>query len=103
MSKKSIITEYETLCLICNKPAQCTHHVICGTSDRRLADEDGLTIPLCNSCHNMSNNSMHLNQSMNVLGHIIGQLAFEKEMVSQGMSKEESRKAFIKRYKKSRL
>ena len=28
-----------------------THHCIHGTANRRLADEDGLTVHLCMSCH----------------------------------------------------
>lgn len=31
--------------------ASDTHHCISGTANRKLADEDGLTVRLCRRCH----------------------------------------------------
>ena len=53
MGKPSIIQdENEQSCFLCG----CSywlerHHTWHGTSNRRLADEDGLTVKLCHSCH----------------------------------------------------
>ena len=69
-----MITDFEELCVICNKKATDVHHLIPGTSGRRLADEDGLTIPLCRECHDR----IHNDNKMLVLTKIIGQLAYER-------------------------
>lgn len=52
---KSIISN-SNFCYICGKPKEHIHHVIFG-SKRQLADQDGLTVPLCSSCHNAIHNS----------------------------------------------
>ena len=42
----------ETACYICGSVRNLEkHHCIHGTANRRLADEDGLTVWLCHSCH----------------------------------------------------
>lgn len=53
---KSII-DSTNYCYIC-KTYKCryvlandTHHCIGGTANRKLADEDGLTVRLCRRCH----------------------------------------------------
>lgn len=38
-------------CFICGQYASECHHALHGTANRRLADEDGLTVMLCHSCH----------------------------------------------------
>lgn len=38
-------------CYICGRPASDTHHMIHGTANKRLADQDGLTCRLCHACH----------------------------------------------------
>ena len=48
---KSIIHDEETCFLCgCTRDLQ-THHAWHGTANRRLADEDGLTVKLCPQCH----------------------------------------------------
>ena len=48
---KSIITDKEE-CYLCKCTVGLeTHHVWHGTANRRLAEEDGLTVPLCQTCH----------------------------------------------------
>lgn len=50
----------EDLCLICMRPATDTHHMIHGTANRKLADEDGLTCRLCHECHmNLHSTGVH--------------------------------------------
>ena len=55
MGSKSIITDNMDYCIVCGKPKQEIHHCIFG-SRRKLADEDGLTIPLCSFCHKVMHN-----------------------------------------------
>lgn len=70
-----MITEFDMYCLICGKPCyKDVHHLLCG-SDRRHADEDGLTIPVCRDCHTF----IHQNPKALVMSKIIGQLAYERE------------------------
>ena len=53
MRKEGIVTRYNSNCLFCGRPVEATHHLIGGTSKRKQSDQDGLTIPCCNDCHNM--------------------------------------------------
>ena len=50
---EGIVTEYDGICFLCGKPAECEHHLLFGAGIRKLAEEDGLKVPLCNDCHNM--------------------------------------------------
>lgn len=71
----SIITEYNSYCLLCGTPCyNDTHHLLCG-SDRKHADEDGLVIPVCRKCHAF----IHNHPQALVMSKIIGQLAYERE------------------------
>lgn len=104
---KSIIIqpEHKGYCCICGKPYVEEHHCFGGNANRRLADEDGLTLPLCPEHHNSGNMSVHMNKEMKVMSHMIGQLAYELEMVSTGQAKtkEEAKEMFRRRYGKSYL
>lgn len=99
------------------RPAECQHHLIFGTSNRKLADIDGLIIPLTNDEHNMSSKGtiyqIHGNPAAERLSKIVGQLAWERKYFldaldyateEEGFSKncaEEARKRFRQRYGKS--
>lgn len=72
-----MITEYNDFCIICNKPRMDMHHIFKGVKQRRLADEDGLVIPLCQE-HHTGNMSVHQRKELNILCEIIGQLAWER-------------------------
>ena len=97
-----MITKFDELCIICNKKATDVHHLIPGTSGRRLADEDGLTIPLCRCCHDQ----IHRDNKMLVLTKIIGQLAWERDYLIKKYElpfddlETECRVAFTERYSK---
>lgn len=89
--KKSIVTDYENICAICGKPKEATHHLIFGTGQRKLADEDGLTIPICNGCHNMQYTpfktaQIHDNSMAESLSKIVGQLAWEENDIAQELA-----------------
>lgn len=105
---KSILSEYNEkgmICPLCERnTATELHHLIFGrTGERDLADKDGILLNICHECHeNIHHNPYFCGQATG-MSKIIGQLAYEKEMVSKGMSKADARKSFIKRYRKSRL
>lgn len=101
---ESIITSDMEHCVICGSPIVAIHHAISGTSGRKLADEDGLTIPLCPKHHNMdSRESVHLCPTIAKWGKMVGQLAYEKKIVSEGHTEAEAREIFRRRYGKSYL
>lgn len=102
---ESIITDDTLHCIICGRDA-VQHHAISGTSGRQLSDRDKLTIPLCPKHHNMdSKESVHLNPVISKWSKMVGQLAWELEMVSTGQAKDknEARNKFRSRYGKSLL
>ena len=103
---KSIVTEYTGMSAFSGRPAECKHHLIFGGALRKLADEDGLYIPLTNDEHNLSNkgtvNQIHDNPAAEKLSKIAGQLAWEKHCIaSDGISEQEARERFRKRYGRS--
>ncbi len=52
MRKSIIQPESERKCFLCGCTRNLeTHHTWHGTANRRLADEDGLTVLLCDFCH----------------------------------------------------
>lgn len=46
-------THPQGLCFICGTPADHIHHCWHGFANRRLADEDGLTVTMCWQCHTL--------------------------------------------------
>ena len=88
-------------CEICGREAECTHHLIFGYSIRKLADQDQLTMDLCNDCHNMGRYRIHDNPVSEKLSKMLGQTKWELDRVAEGMSKEQARKCFIERYGRS--
>ena len=100
---KSIVTEYTNISAFSQNPRECDHHLIYGSGLRKLADEDGLTIPLTKREHNLGNDTekIHGNQAAEKLSKMVGQLAYEKEFYKKALGagkKDPAREAFRKRY-----
>lgn len=99
-----MITEYADYCILCNRPRTDIHHCVFGVGRRNLADEDGLTMPLCDSCHR----AIHQGK-MQTLSKIIGQLAWERDyLIKEGNfpfkdPNEKARESFRRRYFESYL
>ena len=89
-----MITEYSDYCIICGKPKTDIHHCVFGNAKRRLADADALTMPLCREHHEQ----MHNDKGMQVMSHIVGQLFYERNMCAHGLTPEEAREEFQRRY-----
>lgn len=83
-------------CSICGKPKEDIHHLVFGTANRKLSDEDKLCIPLCREHHEF----MHKNAT---ISRIIGQLMYERNKCAEGYSIEAARESFRLRYGKSYL
>ena len=107
---KSIVTEYTELSAFSASPRECDHHLIFGNGLRKLADEDGLILPLTNYEHNTGpiNERIHENVAAEKLSKMLGQEAWEEyhlseilaeiEDVTQEEIRAEAREAFRKRY-----
>ena len=78
---KCILTEYTELSAFSASPKECIHHLIPGNGLRKLADEDGLVIPLTNYEHNRGpiEERIHGNIAAEKLSKMLGQVAYEKE------------------------
>ncbi|MBD5392967.1 MAG: hypothetical protein HDR71_01590 [Lachnospiraceae bacterium] len=103
--KDSIVIDmkYADYDLIDGTPSVERHHIF-GGPNRKNADDDGLWVPLTYA-HHQGNMGVHNNKEMKVLMHIIGQLAYELELLSTGeaKTKEEAKEMFRRRYGKSFL
>lgn len=101
-----IITKYNGYCMFCGRPTTTQHHFLFGQGIRPLAEEDGIKGPACDNCHNMArkiSERIHDNSMAEKLSKMVGQLAWEKRKVAEGMTEDEAREAFRKRYKRSWL
>lgn len=78
------------------------HHCLMG-SDRDKADDDGLWVPLTKEHHTSGKVSAHTCNEMRVLLEMLAQVSYERDRCAQGMSKEEARETFRKRYGRSFL
>jgi hypothetical protein len=93
----SILTKYTNNCIVCGTPLANKefHHCVFGRGMRNLADEDKLVLPMCRICHE----ELHTKSSVAAeLSRICGQLAYEKALCEKGMSGEDAREQFRKRY-----
>ena len=94
-----MITDYRDYCVICLKPMSDVHHCVYGTANRKVADTDGLTMPLCREHHEM----MHNDKAMQMMSHIVGQLFYERNCCAAGYGVDAARESFRIRYGKSYL
>ena len=92
---QGIVTEYNEICIFCGRKAEAQHHLVFGTSGRKLSEKDGLKIPICNNCHNMGDKlcRIHDNPMAEQLSKMLGQAMFEAKIGS--------REDFRRRYGKS--
>lgn len=105
---KNIVTEYTELSAFSASPRECDHHLIFGSGLRKLADEDGLILPLTNYEHNTGpiNERIHDNVAAEKLSKMLGQLAYEKEYYRSALEalketdsdSDPAREAFRERY-----
>ena len=88
---ESIIKTVPGVCLLCGKTGPTEkHHLMSGTANRRLAEEDGLFIYLCPMCHQIVHMDPNVNRTTKAFAEKVWRDYY-------GKSKEE----FIKRYGKS--
>ena len=98
---KSILTKYTDNCMFCGRPTNEDHHFLFGFGIRNLADKDGVKGPACRNCHTTGwplSTRIHDNPMAEKLSKMVGQLAWEKHKVASGMTEEDAREAFRKRY-----
>lgn len=82
----------DNCCYICGQWASETHHCIHGTANRKLADQDGLTVRLCSRCHRLLHDKGNMDRELQ-------RIAQQKWMDHYGKTIDD----FIKRYGKSFL
>ena len=78
---RSIVTEYDSICFFCGKPAVEEHHLLFGNGTRQLAEEDGIKVPTCKDCHTIGVKMcrVHDNPMAERLSKMLGQAIWEKE------------------------
>jgi hypothetical protein len=73
---KSIISN-ERYCLVCGSPNICKHHIYGGVGRRKLSEKYGCWCFLCPRHHNMSNEGVHFNKTLDLKLKQQCQKAFE--------------------------
>jgi len=99
------------ICELCGNLAECEHHLIFGYSMRKLADEDHISLMLCNNCHNLAKHSedrIHGNSTAEKLSKMLGQMMWEKKYIEEAFEMatgetiaKEARSEFMNRYGRS--
>ena len=104
MAKKSIMGTQKGFCYMCFRytPTE-KHHIFGGTANRRLSEEDGLWVYLCQECHNIPPRGVHFNPYRREWLQKAGQRAYENNLIAKGMPPAEARAAFMQRYGKNYL
>jgi len=88
------IIQREPYCYFCGAESPLhVHHCLHGTANRRLADEDGLTVYLCPSCHSRLHDQG--------LGDRHLQIVAETEWIKHYADDETGIEKFIERYGKN--
>jgi len=88
------------MCEICgDRFASEEHHLIYGRAERKLCDEDGLTLNLCQVCHR----SIHIHGTAGMLSKMLGQALWEINALNDGVDQYEVRDKFRERYGRSWL
>lgn len=79
MKTVGIVTKYNDNCIFCGRPTTEEHHLLFGNGFRKLAEEDGIKVPVCEYCHTKSPvaQRVHDNTTAEKLSKIAGQLAWE--------------------------
>lgn len=105
---KSIVTKYTEISAFSASPKECDHHLVFGNGLRKLADTDGLILPLTNREHNTGSipERIHENMAAEKLSKMLGQVAFEKECYRKALEsmqeidegEDPAREVFLERY-----
>ena len=89
------IMQQDDKCFVCGKAFGSDTHHIFGGPNRRLSEEDGLTVRLCRQCHDDVHFDAELSYPMQLALKQKGQEAYE----NAGHTREE----FVKRYGRNYL
>lgn len=74
---ESIIVDSMDNCLVCGSPYTECHHVFYGTANRKLSDQYGLVIPLCQE-HHRGQTGIHFNKEFDTAMKELAQRKFEE-------------------------
>lgn len=90
---KSIVTKYDKFSAFSGIPTTTQHHLLFGRGIRRLADADGVWIPLTDEEHNASSKGVkfqvHDNPAAEKLSKMAGQLAWERKYLADKLASDE--------------
>ncbi|WMC91228.1 hypothetical protein [Kineothrix sp. MB12-C1] len=102
MSKSTVVQDaYKDYCFFCGTAnISGEHHLIFGNGRRKLAEEDGLKAPICGKCHTMGEKvgRVHDNSMAEKLSKMLGQAIYERNECTKGVSLDDARENFRKRY-----
>lgn len=102
MMKSKVCQErYKDYCFFCFTPSiNGEHHLLFGNGMREKADEDGIKVPICDKCHTMGMKieRIHDNSMAEKLSKMLGQAIYERNECEKGLTVDEAREKFRKRY-----
>lgn len=91
-------------CFNCGRYCYTERHHVFGGANRKLSEQDGLVVDLCHACHNEPPDGVHFNKEKMEWLHKWGQDTWElRKMIEDHVTRDEARKAFMKRYGRNYL
>ena len=64
---------------MCGNPHVAEHHIFYGSANRKKSEEYGLKVYLCGPHHNLSNDGVHFNPTLDLLLKKFAQKKFEEK------------------------
>jgi thymidine kinase len=95
------IIDKSNYCVFCGAETSTKHHLIFGLSQRQIAEDEGVYIPVCDYHHTLGDitRRIHDNTIAERLSKMYGQVCWEKRKISEkGCTEDEAREMFIKRF-----
>ena len=89
--RDSVLIDDQEHCIICGREQVQRHHIFFGSANRRLADQDGYWVPLCQR-HHTGRDGVHFNRELDLT---------LKRSAQEHYERTHTREQFIERYGRS--
>jgi hypothetical protein len=77
---KSIVQDKKECWFCYTQRGLHVHHVFSGTANRKKSEQHGMKVFLCGTHHNLSNDSVHFNRTMDLMVKKKAQKVFEEKV-----------------------
>ncbi len=91
---KSVIFEDMESCFVCGSPYVQVHHILYGTSNRKISDKLGYVAPLCQE-HHTGSHGVHFNKALDLHLKKLAQKHFEANLGNRNAFRDMFGKSYL--------